>query len=577
MHNKKKRIFSIYILLILLIRLFLSTGVRIWAFGNNQYDDGMMIKNATNLIAGNWLGSYDQYIFAKGVTFPIYLELLHKIGIPFIISNVLMCFAASLTFIIVIKKVIPNLNALAIIYTILMFNPIATASWTFQRVYRDSLYSYLIVILFSLIIGIYLNRKESFNKLLSYSIVAGFFLSSVWLAREDSPWVLPFVGMALIVTLVLIFLDKNSEMKVRMKKALALTVIPIFLIVSILVVSTINYTRYGVAITNEYTGGYLPRLFKDLTIIQPDEWMAQVPIPKSTREKAYKVSPTFSKLKNTLENHAFVATTPGGNASCSMLAWAVIDSVQWYGIKDAKSSQEFYKKSSEEIEAAIKSGKLKTRGGYIFMFESPWDNRYVKPLLKSFIQTIKTTVHMGQYYNMEEESLVKTLQLSRKYNNTIVPLFEKNIASIGTKEQVRKLEYITNNIAYNKEDVIPKRQTKVAISNKISLIYYELNPYLFLIGLIGYVYITLRFLLSIRKKKYFLADEWLITTGIFLSYLLRLLLISYTDVCSIFMQYSMYLAPSYWLILMFTFTSIFISMRDFVKNYYYNKKASHKN
>ncbi|ADZ20017.1 membrane protein [Clostridium acetobutylicum EA 2018] len=556
-NNLKKKGLVVYILLILLFRLILATGLRVWAFGDNQYDDGMMIKNAANLIGGNWLGKYDQYIFAKGITFPLYLDIIHMIGLPFIFANVLMCFVASLTFIIVIKKIIPNINALAIIYTVLMFNPIASDSWTLQRVYRDSIYSYLVVILFSLIIAIYLNRRTSSSKLLCFSLGAGFFLSAVWLAREDSPWVSPFVAVALIVTAVLIFLDKNLEIKIRLKKILSLTVIPIFLIISILTVSTINYTHYGVFMTNEYTGGYLPELFKELTIIKPDKWMPQVPIPRSTREKAYKVSPTFAKLKNTLENHAFVATTPGGNASCSMLAWAVIDSTQWYGLKDARSSQEFYKKSSEEIKAAIKSGKLKTRGGYIFMFESPWNNSYIKPLIRSLGETLRMTIHMSKYENK--------------------PLSNLNISSFGTDSQTRQLEYITNNIAYNKEDVIPKRQTKVAISNKISLIYYELNPYLFLIGLIGYVYITLRFLLSIRKKKYFLADEWLITTGIFLSYLLRLLLISYTDVCSIFMQYSMYLAPSYWLILMFTFTSIFISMRDFVKNYYYNKKASHKN
>ncbi|WP_242874689.1 hypothetical protein [Clostridium pasteurianum] len=569
-HIEKKKIFIAYVFFILLIRLILSTGVRVWTFGDNHYDDGMMIKNAANLISGNWLGRFDQYILAKGITFPLYLDLIHKVGLPFIFSNVLMCFAASVTFIVSIKKIIPNRNALAIIYTILMFNPIASASWTFQRAYRDSIYSYLVVILFSLIIAIYLNRNESYNKILWYSLASGFFLSATWLAREDSPWVAPFVVVALLVTAIFIFLDKKEDKKIKIKKILSLTVTPIFLAVSILVVSTINYRHYGVFMTNEYTGGYLPKLFKELTIIKPDKWIPDVPVPKSTREKAYKVSPTFSKLKKTLEAHPFIATQPGGNASCSMLAWAVIDSVQWYGLKDGKSSQEFYKKSADEIEDAIKSGKLKTRGGYIFMFESPWDNRYIVPFMKSFYETFKTTVHMGQYYNTDQESLVETLQVDKKYNKTIIPLFQNNITSIGNDQEIRNLEYVTNNIAYNKADSIPSRQIKMRITNKISLIYYKINSFLFIIGCLGYIYITLRLILSRKSKKNSLFDEWLILTGIFLSYILRLALISYTDVCSIFMQYSMYLAPSYWLILMFTFSSIFISARDLIKNHYRN-------
>jgi hypothetical protein len=542
-HTTKKSFFTIYIFVILLIRLILATGVRVWAFSDNQYDDGMMLRDAANLIAGNWLGKFDQYTLAKGITFPLYLSIIHKIGLPFIFGNVLLCFAASLTFVMVIKKIIQNRNSLIIIYTILMFNPIASASWTFQRAYRDSIYSYLVVILFSLIIAIYLNRDGSLQKISLYSIMSGFFLSAVWLAREDSPWVMPFVVVAIIITGFSIFFNKKCKQKIE--KFLTLTLIPIFLILSIIVVSTINYVHYGVFATNEYTGGYLPDLFKSLTVIQPDDWLPDVPIPKSTREKAYEVSPTFAKLKPVLENHVFVATA-NGNASCSMLAWAIIDSVEYYGLKDGKSSQMFYKKSSQEINDAIKDGKLKTRGGYLFMFESPWNNRYIKPLIKSLVETLRMTIHMSEYKDM--------------------PLSAVNMNSFGTNDQVRELEYITNNLSYYKDEKISKRQTKLDIMNRISAIYYDLNPFFFVIGLLGYLYIALRFILSIQPKRYFLKDEFIILSGLFLSYILRLLLISYTDVCSIFMKYPMYLAPSYWLVLMFTSTSIFVAYRDIVKS-----------
>lgn len=544
--NKKKIFFNLYILAILIIRLFLATGAGIWATTYNQYDDGMMIKNANNLLDGKWLGTFDQYILAKGITFPAYVALIHKLGIPYLFANVLFCFAASLFFIIVIHKIVPNRFALASIYTVLMLNPVATACWTFQRVYRDSIYSYLVLLLFSCIIAIYLNRNSSVSKITLYSLGAGFFLSAVWLTREDSPWVVPFVALALIITVISIFLNHNIKMKQKIIKSLSLIIIPFLLIISIFTVSIINYNHYGVFMTNEYTGGYLPKLFKVLTIIKPDTWIPNVPIPQSTREKAYEVSPTFAKLKPVLEKHPFVVNA-NYNASCSMLAWAVIDSVQWSGRKDAISSQEFYKKSYEEINAAIKAGKLQTRGGYIFMFESPWDNRYIKPLIKSLGDTLRMTIHMSAYQHK--------------------PISSYNIVSGGTKAQVEHVEYLTNWHGYYKGEKIPTRQTKLNIVNDIDKIYYILNPFFFAVGLLCYMYITLRFMFSIRRKKFIMGDAWLILTALFLSYFLRLLLISYTDVCSIFMKYVMYLAPSYWLMLLATFVSIFVALNDIKKRH----------
>lgn len=535
----KKNIFIFYIIAIFLIRLFLSTGTSVWAWSYNQYDDGMMIKDATSLLTNNWLGAFNQYTLAKGITFPLYLALINKIGISFIFANVFMCFLASLTFIMVMRKVIPSKISLGIIYTVLMFNPLASASWTFQRVYRDSLYSYLVIILFSLIIAIYLNRNAPVFKLFLYSIGAGLFLSATWLAREDSPWVLPFVAVALIITVYFILFFKQYKQKII--RILAITIVPLFLIISILVVSTINYEHYGVFATNEFTGGYLPKLFKVLSSIEPDQWMPDVPIPKSTREKAYKVSPTFAKLEPILEKHPFVVNE-NGNASCSMLAWAVIDSVQWSGRIDGESSQAFYKQSYEEISAAISEGKFKTRGGFVSMFESPLDIRYLKPLANSFGQTLGMTIGM------------------RNFENGTISTW--NMPSFGSNSQVKQLENLTHSKAFVKNEKIPSRQNKLYITNDISKLYYNLNPLFFILGTLCYIYISLRFFFSIRKKKYIMRDQWIILTGLFLSYLLRLLLISYTDVCSIFMKYTMYLAPSYWLMLMAIFPSIFIAIRD---------------
>lgn len=537
-----KTIFTLYILLILFIKILFSTGLKVWAFGENHYDDGMMIRDAIKLIDYKWLGHFDQYTLAKGITFPLFLAFINKIGLPYLLSVVLLEFAASLSFVLVIRKLIPNRFLLAVLYTILMFNPISTYYWTLNRVYRDSIYSYLVIFLFSAVIALFLNRYEPVKKLILPGIGAGLSLSAVWLAREDSPWIIPFVGLALAVIVVSVLL--NKEIRQKSKRLLIVAFVPVILIVNILGVSAINYFAYGVFATNEFTGGSLPALIKELQSIQPDTWMAKVPVPKSTREKAYAVSPTFAKLKPVLENHAFVAAAKG-NPTCDMFAWAVVDSVQFAGITDGRASQEFYKKSAEEIQAAVNKGELKTRGGYISVFESPWDSRYITPLF----ETLKDTIHMTVY-----------LQSDKAAGNG--QLYAKNMNSSGSEAQIRDIEKVTNNLTYYTSQEIPTRQKKVDLINKITDIYSKLNPFFTVVGLICYLYLFARLLLSIRSKKFIHFEAWLILTGLYLSYLLRLLLISYSNVSCNYMLYPMYFGPCYWLIVMATFTGILITVKD---------------
>lgn len=535
----KNTFFWAFILFMLLVKILLAMGLRTFAYAEDHYDDGMMIHGAVNLINYRWLGDYTQYTLAKGAAFPIYLMLIHHIGMPYLIANTLMCFASSLAFILVIRKIIPNRLVLCIFYVVLMFNPINFTAWTFNRVYRDSIYSYLVVLLFSFIIAIYLNRKGKISKIILYAVGAGFFLSAAWLAREDSAWVLPFVAAALILTGCFVAFDKKVLHKARRLAALA--IVPVFLVVSILAVSIANYRCYGVFATTELSGGSLPKLVKELSIIQPDQWMARSSIPESSRLKAYEVSPTFAKIKPTLEKHPFVVYA-NKNPSCQMLVWALLDSTEWFGKKDGWSSQKFYQKSADEIQDAINKGKIRTRGGYVHMFVSPWDNRYLYPLFRTFFVTTRMTVFMNNF------------------DRTI--LNAGNSATSGSKEQVRQLEYVTNSLVYYKDEPIPARQNKIDLANKISMIYHKLNPFFSALGGMCYLYILLRFLLSIRSKKFILFDAWIITTGIYLSYVLRLLLISYTDISAEFSKYPMYLAAAYWLLPMAVFTSIFVAGKD---------------
>ena len=535
-----KRLYYFYIVCVLFIKLFLVSPLRIFAITNASYDDAMMVNNANSLLSFNWLGQYSQFTLAKGIVFPIYLTVLHKFSISYLLANNLLCFLAALSFVIVISKMIRSRILLAAMYTVLMFNPITYAAATYQRVYRDSIYQYLVILLFSFIVAVYFNKENSIKRLLFYSLGSSIFLPLVWFTREDSLWVIPFVGAALVISACFVIFNKKTT-----KKALRLLcmVLPILtLLGSHTIIANINYKYYGVFITNDYIEGNFPKAYKALSLVKPVDWQATVPVTKLTREKIYAVSPSFAKLKPYLEKSPF-ETSIQGNANGGAFPWALRDSVSEAGIKDAKSQQIFYQKLANEINNAVANGKLEGRSGYIFTFVSPWDNRYLFPLKDSFNQA------MNMVINFEGISLTP-------------------LNSTGNNSSVKNFELITNSPAYYASDKIFFSKKLNIISN-VSSFYTKCNSFFFIIGMLGYCYITIKFVWSLKLKKYLLFDEWIILTGLIMSFLIRLILTSYTSVSSFSANNYMYLAVAYWIILIFTFLSIFITAKDIYKSSLY--------
>lgn len=529
----KKRLYWGYLFLVLLVRLLLVSGLRVWAVADDRYDDGLMITLASKLMKYRWLGEYNQGTLVKGVTFPFYLMILNKLGLPFVFANVLLCFAACLAFITAAGRFIRSRAVLCGIFTLLMFNPLTSASWTLNRVYRDSIYSQIVLLLFAFVIELFAGRSGSARRYCVYAAAAGLMLAAVWHVREDSAWVLPFVLAALIVTALFIVFDKGLP-----KKALRLAAtaaVPGILVLSILAVCTVNYLSYGIFVQNTLMGGSLPRLVKDLSCIKPDEFLPQVPVPASTRQKAYAVSPAFQKVEPVLEGHGFVKIAHQ-NPHCQMLVWALMDSVYTMGDKSARASQAFYKQSAVEIEQAAKKGELPTRGGYVHMFVSPWDNRYIGPMKTAFGQVLAMTVHMSDCNS-------QTLACKN------LPILTQEQPTAGSDAQVQLTETVTNSLAYKVGEQMPQRQKRIDFLNKIAGLYNKLNAPFTLLGFICYLLLTVRLLWQLFTKRKPAFEGWLIITGLALSYLIRLLLISYTDVSACYSNYYMYLAPCYWLLL----------------------------
>ncbi|WP_252237129.1 hypothetical protein [Clostridium sp. ZBS17] len=658
----KKYKLPIFILLIFIIKLLLVSGIPIIALGGAIHDDRLMIDNSIALLNGQWLGNYNERTLVKGVIFPLFLSVIQKLNISYTVGLSILYGFSCIIFIIAIRKFINNKNILIFIYLVMLFCPVSYSAGTFQRVYRNSISPTQIIFLIACFIGMYMNKYESIKKYLLWAIGATFAFASMWHTREDGIWIIPFTGVAILITLFCIIKKYRKNHEYLWKKVL-ITIMPIIIvIISINLISAINYKYYGVYTNNELLNSNFTKAYKSILSIEPEEKIDYVSVPKSTVKKLYEVSPTFNKLKPYFEDSTwdkFGHYGIDGNIEDGWFFWALREYV--YTVSDkknAKSINEFYLKIYDEVESGFDKGIFKRRKTFSSPLMTPWDNRYLKPTLKAFIEGAK---YISTYNSMyatcitsegkeDDVRLFETITGNQAINpgkcNLILDgwIFSKNesdniqvcivnenketIANIilndsndvfqyfrdsgneyknaekarfsivenilnqptplylkikinGNEVKYINLDgkdmsningdiyYYFDKLEYDKnEDINTKYMSKkIIMPNKIEKIYASTGSLSSILGIIAYIMIGIKCLLSIKNKKYIFIDEFLIITGIGASLCVLLGGVAYTHATAYNAITTTYFSAGYPLLIMFWSFSIGIIVQYILNKY----------
>ena len=175
----KKYKFIIFLGIITLIRHFLVCHMPLWALSSELYDDNMMYDMANNIFCGKWLGAYTSNTLVKGAFFPLLIATISKFGFSYISVMSLIYIASSAFFVYTIKDLFKSKKSLAVIYIILLFNPVSYASWTFQRLYRNGITLAQVLFIIGSMFALYQNRYKSKKVMLIYSIISGLVLRNI--------------------------------------------------------------------------------------------------------------------------------------------------------------------------------------------------------------------------------------------------------------------------------------------------------------------------------------------------------------------------------------------------------------
>lgn len=370
-HRRDWQIITICIFVILiLLRIALSSRLPSFILSGTPHDDGWLVTHAQYILNGEWLGPYDQYTLIKGPFSPLLMAFSAYIGVTFSgLNTALYCFAC-LIFVAAIRPIIKNQWLQILCFAVLLFNPISYAIETSQRIYRNGIGQWEILLIFGCLIAVFFRRNENWKNLFKWAFVSGLTLGAFLQTREDSAWIYPFV-LGMIASTIAVFLwEKEGP-----KKKIILFLLPIALAFLLNGFTQIaNYIYYGAPTVNDRNGGNYAKVAGDLYAIAPDPdedrlykseaYKGQYyDIYVSTMDKALAASPTLNSasqhIRDAIRMWAGWEEIKNGQVSTDHMLFALRDGVAGAGhYKSLPETEAFYGRVHEELRAAFENGTL---------------------------------------------------------------------------------------------------------------------------------------------------------------------------------------------------------------------------
>lgn len=355
-----------FVLLACLLRIYLASTQSYWALGG-LYDDSLQNKQALALIEGRWLGDYDQNTLIKGISYPLFLAFGRFLHLKYGTSlGIAICFSC-IVFLMAARKICNNRAALAAVFLLLLFCPIAWGSDAGVRIYRNAVAPWTALVVFSCLVSLFQLRSAPFRSLIPWLVLLGLSLAFEQNLREDSVWVFPAIAVTLVALVVsrIRHMKKDSRDKISKSVAGVIAVVAIPLVMAIIPtvgIVALNQHYYGVALANDRTQGGFAEMVEQISAIADDDKdVGSQWVTKSMLDKAVSASPTLQQAAPEIEASYENWTSHFGNGIIKgdYIQWVMRDAMGQAGVfQSAKSAQEFSSRASEELRAAFASGAL---------------------------------------------------------------------------------------------------------------------------------------------------------------------------------------------------------------------------
>lgn len=347
-------VFSVvYLILAMHLPVSLRTG--------SVHDDALYWGNAHQIMKGHWLSAYNQMTLTKGPGFPLFLAVNAILGIPVTLSVALLYLFSCLLIANTLYEIGLNKYLVLTIFIVILLHPELFPT----IIIRDNIYPALSLIIISGVIKFLFAPPEQefqLSSIVPYGLVLGLF----WVTREEGIWVVP--GLLCLLFLKALQLKKqNAPIKTIFYR------FAYFLLIATLFVSliaSVNYFKYGKFEVVDFKGLAFSQALKSLNSVDVGEEIPYLPVSSAKRQIIYKISPSFSQLKDFFEDKGNMWTSFGcpiypqtcGDYAGGWFMWALRDAVALKGYyKNSMLAAEFYNNITKEIETACDIGTIKCK------------------------------------------------------------------------------------------------------------------------------------------------------------------------------------------------------------------------
>ena len=347
-------------------------------------DDGLMMRLATSIREGNWLGEYDYLTLGKHSFFALWLAFLNVLHVNFLVGGQLLYAAACLVLLAAVKPLFRTNAARGLVFLAVLWLPASWAQFTL-RVYRDNIYPALVLLALGGLVGAFCRFAQPAKKAVPYYVVAGAALAAAWLCHEDNALLLPFVGCAAAVYLVFLFTSKTAGQK---RAKLALLLLPLALWAGgIAAWKAMNYRYYGRFIVSDFSQGEFADAMGALTRVAPDAQQRYIPIPYQTRQMLYEISPTLASVQDEIENgdmYSRYGYADKPEFIANGIHWMLREAAANAGVyATPETARAFWQAVADEVNAACDAGEVPAGRKHSGVF-SPVKAEYILPSLEKF-------------------------------------------------------------------------------------------------------------------------------------------------------------------------------------------------
>lgn len=522
-------------------------------------DDGLLYIFADRLKEYKYLGDYNSRTLVKGISYSIMLAFNSITGLsyPMVLSilDVLSAFAMVKA----LKVKISNRFVLAIMYILILFNPVNLDNSIRQRMYRNTLIPDMVILTFALLIGLFFRRSDRLKTQLKWAICAGISLAFFYHLREDSVWIMPFVIVVMLLEILNLFFFNNEKNKVNDSikvccKRIMVYVLPLCILTGYtLLIMTLNKKYYGVFMVNDRSQSYFADAMQDIYKIDAKNENDFIWVSKDAINIALKNSKTLRKIEAPMEK-IYKRWGKGSDIAGDLFSWifrSAAEEKNFY--KDASTANEFWFNVHKELKQAEDSGKIKTKSGIYFTKQARCLETSQLPRFLKL--TVKNLIKSGEY----------------RYCH-----MDQGIASDGRQVDIRRYEVeygVYANLSLNEGDPkVSYAENITGVLNNYIEKYQKYSKYISILSAFCYVILTIITLYQLFRKKYCNLDAWLMITGVILSAFVLMFGVTFFSIWLVESAIVFYGAGAYSLIQVAKYMSIIFTVYALI-----NLKRTQKN